>query len=331
MRRKLHPIQNISAGRIIESHATQLGIENPTQFLGSCSIGTQETVISGVDYFAALSQAAPHTISFCSFDGKDDPARRAGDISASGASLIFADRRLASHISPGEEQLVILHDEPKIAFIRLLTAMSDPVVPKFRQSFPADTYVGPNVVVEEGVELGRQVELVGNIYVYANTRIGDHVLIKPGAVIGGEGYEQSPDKFGRLHLMPHLGGVIIEENVMIGSCTCVDRGVFGHTIIKSGARIDNLVHIAHNVVVGHNSLVIANAMIGGSTIIGDNTRIAPSASLLNSIRIGDNCIVGMASAVLRDVPSNDVVYGVPAKSKLAGPSDSKPTKSAVVR
>ena len=331
MRRELHRIRKTSAAQLISDHAVELGIKDVERYLAQYSVGNREALISGAAYFASLPQALQGTISFCSFNGKDDPARRAGDITASGASVIIADSRLAHHIKLRNDQFVLLHEEPKIAFIRLLIAMSDAVTPRFMQIFPKDTYVGPNVVIEEGVVIGRNVELVGNIYIYANTRIGDNVLIKPGAVIGGEGYEQSPDKFGKLHLMPHLGGVIIKDNVMIGSCTCVDRGVFGDTVIKSGARIDNLVHIAHNVVVGHNSLVIANVMVGGSTIIGDNTRVAPSASLLNSIRIGDNCVVGMASAVLRDVPSNDVVYGVPAKSKAPTLPDPAKAKSLVMR
>lgn len=319
MRRVLRHIDRIEAARLIEVYASALGVDALQSFLLRKTTGESQSKIFGETYFSMLQQAAPGTISFCSFNGKDDPRRRAGDISVSQASLVIADPRLAKFTRPGADQFVIFIDEPKIAFIRLLFAMSDPVRPEFMRQFPESCYIGPNVFVEKGCTIGENVVLVGNNYVYANTVIGNNVHVKPGTVIGGEGYEHTPDRNGTLHFMPHLGGVIIEDNVMIGSCTCVDRGVFGDTLIRAGARIDNLVHVAHNVVIGQNSLIIANVMIGGSTVIGDNTRIAPSASLLNSIAIGHNCIVGMGSAVLRDVPSNDVVYGVPAKSKSLTP------------
>lgn len=316
MRRVPHKIEKMPASQIVQQYATVLGFGNSSSELVGQGIGNSSAEIFGEQYFAVLPQAMAGSISFCTFNGKDNPARRAGDIAASRGTLVLADERLADYVRPGDDQFVLFLVEPKISFIKLLMAMSDPVTPAFLTRFPDSCYIGPNVFVEEGAILGDNVVLYGNNYVYANTVIGNRVHIKPGTVIGGDGYEHTPDRQGNLHFMPHLGGVTIEDDVMIGSCTCIDRGVFSQTLIKSGARIDNLVYIAHNVVVGRNALVMGNAWVGGSTIIGDNTRVAPSASLLNSIQIGANCVIGMGSVVLRDVPSNDVVYGVPAKSKI---------------
>jgi UDP-3-O-[3-hydroxymyristoyl] glucosamine N-acyltransferase len=155
---------------------------------------------------------------------------------------------------------------------------------------------------------------VGNIYIYSNTVFGYNVVIKPGAIIGGQGFGFVKDT-GRQVLFPHIGGVVIEDDVRVGSSTCVDRGALGNTVLKQGCRIDNLVHIAHNVVVGKNSLVIANAMVAGSVIIGDDAWISPSSSILDGITVGNDAMIGLASCVLKSVPDNAVVYGVPARPK----------------
>ena len=107
--------------------------------------------------------------------------------------------------------------------------------------------------------------------------------------------------------------MIIEDFVEVGSNTSIDRGSLGNTIIKEGAKIDNLVHIAHNVIVGKSCLVIANSMIGGSTIIDDFSWIAPSASILNQVKIGKNVTVGMGAVVTKSIPDGETWTGVPAK------------------
>jgi UDP-3-O-[3-hydroxymyristoyl] glucosamine N-acyltransferase len=108
--------------------------------------------------------------------------------------------------------------------------------------------------------------------------------------------------------------VEIEENVEIGSNTCIDRGALGNTIVRSGAKIDNLVHLAHNVVVGCNALVIANSMIGGSTVIEEGAWIAPSVSVMNQVSIGKSSILGMGAVVIKDVADGAVMVGNPAKA-----------------
>jgi UDP-3-O-[3-hydroxymyristoyl] glucosamine N-acyltransferase len=112
---------------------------------------------------------------------------------------------------------------------------------------------------------------------------------------------------------PHVGGVEIEDDVEIGANTCIDRGSLGNTIVRRGAKIDNLVHIAHNVVVGRNAFVIANAMIGGSTILGDGSWTSPSATLRDGIRIGDGATVGLGAVVTKSIPDGAVWMGTPAR------------------
>lgn len=175
--------------------------------------------------------------------------------------------------------------------------------------------IGNNVVIEEDCVIGDYSFIGHNTVVLAETIIGNHVIIGNNTTIGGTGFGYEKDEKDQYQLMPHIGNVVIEDHVEIGNNTCIDRGVIGPTLIKKNAKIDNLVHIAHGVVIGQNSLIIANAMIGGSTIIGDNVWVAPSASLINKIAIGNNSLIGMGAVVVKSVDENITVLGNPAKPR----------------
>lgn len=177
-----------------------------------------------------------------------------------------------------------------------------------------DVSIGENVVIERNCKIGDHTRIGHNTVVKANTMIGDHVVIGSNNTIGGVGFGYERDEDGTFIQIPHIGNVVIEDYVEIGNNTCIDRAVLGSTLLKTHCKIDNLVHIAHGVVIGKNALVIANAMVAGSTKIGENVWIAPSASILNKREVGDNAFVGMAALVLKNVEPGDVVAGVPAKS-----------------
>jgi UDP-3-O-[3-hydroxymyristoyl] glucosamine N-acyltransferase len=139
------------------------------------------------------------------------------------------------------------------------------------------------------------------------------VIIHAGTVIGADGFGYERNDGGELEKFPHLGHVVLEDNVEVGSNTCIDRGTLGDTIIREGAKIDNLVHIAHNVVVGRHAVVIAHAMIGGSTRIGDYAWVAPCACVRDVVSIGDRAMIGLGAVVVRDVPDGATVMGIPAR------------------
>ena len=141
---------------------------------------------------------------------------------------------------------------------------------------------------------------------------GNNVKIGENVVIGGEGFGYEFDGT-KLIKFPHYGGVIIESDVDIGNNTCIDRGSLGNTIIRKGTKIDNLVHIAHNVDIGENCLIVANVGIGGSVKIGDNCYIGFGSTIKNGVKIGNNVIVGMGAVVLADIPDNEIWVGNPAK------------------
>ena len=173
---------------------------------------------------------------------------------------------------------------------------------------------GPNVVVEKDVIIGDDVTIGANTIVKKRTSISNNVTIGSNCTIGGVGFGYEKNESGEYEVLPHLGGVKIEQHVEIGNNTCIDRAVLGFTRLRSNVKVDNLVHIAHGCDIGKNSLIIANAMVAGSVIIGENTWVAPSSSILNQLQIGSNVTVGMAAVVLKAVEDGDVVIGIPARS-----------------
>lgn len=173
--------------------------------------------------------------------------------------------------------------------------------------------IGSGVVVERDCEIGDETSIDSNTVIKRKTIIGSRVKIGANNTIGGVGFGYEKNESGEFELIPHLGNVVIEDEVEIGNNTAIDRAVLGSTTIKKNAKIDNLVHIAHGVQVGENSLVIANSMIAGSVVIGKNVWVAPSASVLNQLNVDDNAVIGMGAVVIKNVALSQTVVGNPAK------------------
>jgi UDP-3-O-[3-hydroxymyristoyl] glucosamine N-acyltransferase len=152
--------------------------------------------------------------------------------------------------------------------------------------------------------------------IYDHVEVGDNVTIGAGCVIGGPGfgYEWDDDLYLWVK-KPETHGVVIEDDVHIGANTCIDRGSYRDTVIGAGTRIDNLVHVAHNVQVGRNCLVIAQAELSGSVVVEDNCWIGPRACVREHLTIGHDSLVGIGSVVVKDVEPHTTVMGVPAKPK----------------
>jgi len=176
-----------------------------------------------------------------------------------------------------------------------------------------NVFIGHNVVIEANCKIGNNVAILHNTIIFKGTIIGNNVTIGANNTIGGVGFGYEKNNSGDFELIPHIGNVIIKDKVDIGNNTCIDKAVLGSTIIEENVKIDNLVHIAHGVHVGRNSVVIANAMVAGSVNIGENSWIAPSASILNKKNIGTNSLVGLGAVVTKDVEDNTIVAGNPAK------------------
>jgi UDP-3-O-[3-hydroxymyristoyl] glucosamine N-acyltransferase len=172
---------------------------------------------------------------------------------------------------------------------------------------------GNNVTIEKNCEIGKNVIIDHNSVIKSGTIIFDNVKIGANCTIGGVGFGYEQNESGQYEVIPHIGNVVLKNNVEIGNNVCIDRAVLGSTILHEHVKVDNLVHIAHGVEIGKNSLIIANAMIAGSVKIGENCWIAPSASIKQKLTIGDDSIVGLGSVVLRNVDEKSTVAGVPAK------------------
>ncbi len=171
--------------------------------------------------------------------------------------------------------------------------------------------IHPNAVIESNVTIGDNVTVYPNVSVMNGTVIGSRVIIHAGTVIGSDGFGFVKDQ-QKYHKIPHTGIVQIEDDVEIGALNAIDRATFGKTLIKSGVKTDNLVHIAHNVTVGKNTLLVAQVGIAGSASIGDQVIIAGQTGIAGHISIGDNAIIGPKSGVAQSVKPGKVLSGIPA-------------------
>jgi UDP-3-O-[3-hydroxymyristoyl] glucosamine N-acyltransferase len=177
----------------------------------------------------------------------------------------------------------------------------------------AKTAIGPNCSIGENTQIGSACRLDGNVVVYHNCQIGNHCIIQANATIGAVGFGYS-FKEGRHQLVPHNGGVIIEDGVDIGANTCIDRAKFGNTVIGAGTKIDNLVQVAHNVKMGKLCLLAGQVGIAGSTVIGNGVIFAGHAGASDNVNIGEGAVIGVKSAALKDVPANETVLGMPPQN-----------------
>lgn len=218
----------------------------------------------------------------------------------------------------------IVVESPRLAFLRVMKTFfvdkvqfgqihSSVVIHETAIMNPNSCNIGPNVVIENNVIIGNQVEIGPNTVIKSGSFIKDHVTIGSNCTIGGVGFGYELNEDNIYELIPHIGNVVLSENVHIGNNVCIDKAVIGSTIIERNVKIDNLVHIAHGVHIHENSLIIAHAMIAGSVVVGKNSWISPNSSIKQKITIGENAIVGLGSVVLNNVFSNQTVVGVPAK------------------
>lgn len=189
----------------------------------------------------------------------------------------------------------------------------------------AFTYLGENVVISDGVKIfpnayiGNNVTIGTNTIIHAGVKIyhdcivGSNVVIHAGTVIGSDGFGYAPQPDGSLKKVPQIGNVVIEENVEIGANTTIDRATIGSTLIKSGAKLDNLLQIAHNVEVGNNSVIAAQSGVSGSTKIGRNVMIGGQAGIVGHIQIADGSKINAQSGVSKSIKvPNTAVTGSPA-------------------
>ena len=171
----------------------------------------------------------------------------------------------------------------------------------------------PNVFIGNNVKIGDNSILYPGVKVYHDTVIGKNVTIHAGTVIGGDGFGFAPQADGSFKKVPQIGNVVIEDNVEIGSNATIDRATIGSTIIRAGAKLDNLIQIAHNVEVGNNTVIAAQAGVSGSTKIGSNVMIGGQAGVVGHIQIADGSKINAQSGVSKSIKTpKTAVTGSPA-------------------
>lgn len=190
-------------------------------------------------------------------------------------------------------------------------------------------HIGPHVVVGERVRIGAKTALMGgnhigrdcqigddtclhpSVVVYSDCRIGNRVSIHSGTVIGADGYGYIFDE-GRHRKVLQVGNVVVQDDVEIGANTTVDRAAFGSTVIGQGAKIDNLVHIAHNAKIGAHCIIMGQVGVAGSTEVGHYTVVASQTGIAGHLKIGNQVKIGAKSGIMKDVEDGGAVLGVPA-------------------
>lgn len=191
-------------------------------------------------------------------------------------------------------------------------------------------YVGPYTVIEENVIIGNHAQIGSQVYIGSGVQIGDHVRIYPGtriyhdcqignhvvihsnAVIGSDGFGFAPDEHGKYNKIPQIGSVEIGDHVEIGANTVIDRASMGKTLVKEGVKLDNLIQVGHNVVIGKNCVIAAQAGISGSSQIGDNSQIGGQVGISGHLVIGDNIQLAGQSGVITNLKSDGTYFGTPA-------------------
>ena len=286
---------------------------------------------------ATLTEAGPGEISFLAH-----PAYK-GQLETTRAGAVV----VAEDVETGRDDLNVLRvADPGRAFSRVILAFAeeDPepepgvhpsaVLAPGAEVHPEST-VGPLCTVESGAKVGAGSVLVARVHVghcarigqrsvlhpgvvlYPRVEVGDDCIVHGGAVVGADGFGFEPTP-GGWEKTPQCGTVVIEDEVEIGANVTIDRGRFGATRIQAGAKLDNLVHLGHNVQVGRAAMLVAQTGVAGSSRIGERAILAGQAGISGHIVVGDGARVGGSSAVFKDVPNGQDVFGVPAGPE--GPS-----------
>jgi UDP-3-O-[3-hydroxymyristoyl] glucosamine N-acyltransferase len=297
--------------------------------------GRADLAIAGV---AALNEAGPSEITFIA-----DRVHAAKWRQCAAAAAVITRGLVADGHDPHSRALIEVADA-ELAMAALLELFQPPHVRPEPGVHPSafihpdarlgsEVRIGPHASVDRGAEIGAGVVLHAGVRIYAEVavgegselhancvvrercRLGRRVILHQNVSIGGDGFGYRPGGDGRgLVKMPHIGAVLIEDDVEIGSNSCVDRGKFRNTVIGAGTKIDNLVQIAHNCIIGRGCVIAALTGLAGSVSLGDGVRIAAQVGMVEGVTIGAGAQVGAKAGVMDDVPPGAAVLGVPAQN-----------------
>ncbi len=267
-----------------------------------------------VDGPSAISDPAPDTVLFANKFSDE----RAAQLNALPRLFVVAAEGYRGALAHPH----VLSPNPRLDFARLIERFFEPVKPPSiapTAQIPASATIGKDVsighycVIGEGVSIGNGTVLEHHVVIADRCVIGRRCWIRSNTVIGGKGYGFERDDEGTPVRIPHLGNVVIGDDVEIGACTSIARGTLGPTVICDHAKIDDHVFIAHNAYIGEKSMIIAHAEVSGSVRLGKRVWIGPCACVLNGITLDDDAYVGIGAVVIRHVEKGTTVVGNPAK------------------
>jgi len=193
----------------------------------------------------------------------------------------------------------------------------------FRSHIAPFVYIGENSVIGDNCTLYPGVTILNNVHIGDNSliypgvtiregcNVGNNVILQNGAVIGSDGFGFAPSN-GSYIKIPQIGNVIIEDDVEIGANTAIDRATLGSTVIKKGVKLDNLIQIAHNCVIGENTVIAGQTGIAGSTKLGKNVTVGGQAALNGHINIADYTTIAGRAGVIEDTKEKSIIMGMPA-------------------
>ena len=208
----------------------------------------------------------------------------------------------------GIEEGAVFHETAKVGenvYVGAFTCVSEKV------KIGDDSQIYPQVFIGKNVKIGKNCVIYSGVRIYDSCVIGDHCIVHSNTVIGSDGFGFQPTKDG-YQKIPQLGNVVLEDDVEIGANCTIDRGTIGSTVIGKGTKIDNLIQIAHNVKIGRNNVIAAQAGIAGSTVIGDWNQIGGQVGIVGHITIGNQVKIQAQSGVNSSAKDNEILYGSPA-------------------
>ena len=309
----------------------QAGPQTLRAIIGACGGASEGDDDRRFDGVAPLHEAGPGEVSFL------DNRRYLSSLQETRAGAVVLTRELAAKAPAG--CLPIISPAPYLAFARI-AALFHPAEP-VRPGIHPTALVAPDAVLGEGVEVGplaiigagaeigagcvigphavvgERVVLGANCRVHTHASIshaicGEGVVLHPGARVGQEGFGFAPTPGGDYVTMPQLGRVLLGDRVELGANSCVDRGSQGDTVLGPGTRVDNLVQVAHNVRTGRGCILVAQVGISGSTTLGNYVQLGGQAGVAGHLTLGDGAKVAAMSGVMRSIPPDVEVMGMPA-------------------
>lgn len=308
----------------------QLTAQIIAQHIGGTVEGSPETAVSD---FAKIEEARPGTITFLA-----NP-KYTHFLYSTKASIVLVRRDLV--LEQPVETTLIRVDDPYSALAALMSVAAKALRPAPQGieqpchiaegvEIAPDCYVGAFAYIGKGATIGKNVKIYPQAYIgdgvtvgddtiiypgakiYYGCRIGARCIIHSGAVIGADGFGFAPDANGVYHKIEQLGIVQIDDDVEIGANTTVDRSTMGRTHIAHGVKLDNLIQIAHNVEVGHDTVMASQSGVAGSSKVGANCMIGGQVGVSGHISVGDRVAVGAQSGIPKSVPSDSRIMGSPA-------------------